>query len=323
MSNILPHVVPLRSFTVILPAASQIHRQDGQGARQFGTSRKGEESDAKNGQGGEEEGWKCLAEVSKAEVATSRWRVTVNRGAWPGSPCKSELEPWVTPQSFASKEPPVFMWASRCRRAVLLVDGKETLKEVRFRFELLGKDSSAAPDVLAVGQKGTLLGLQLLATHFDGKLPLARLEKVEEEVVLAHAGPGFKVKGYHNYRLNFLEKERWLDVSVQKSWPSAAEDKLRVANNTTVMPLAKAVAARQKALPEGGALLLEIVCNCCGAHQCVQKALKTRHPGSKTTPSLAFGASSGACLCMAGATGGSVLARAAFPLHRVVAPPGA
>ncbi|CAK9026970.1 unnamed protein product [Durusdinium trenchii] len=233
MSNILPHVVPLRSFTVILPAASQIHRQDGQGARQFGTSRKGEESDAKNGQGGEEEGWKCLAEVSKAEVATSRWRVTVNRGAWPGSPCKSELEPWVTPQSFASKEPPVFMWASRCRRAVLLVDGKETLKEVRFRFELLGKDSSAAPDVLAVGQK------------------------VEEEVVLAHAGPGFKVKGYHNYRLNFLEKERWLDVSVQKSWPSAAEDKLRVANNTTVMPLAKAVAARQKALPEGGALLLE------------------------------------------------------------------
>eukprot|EP00434_Breviolum_minutum_P027328 symbB.v1.2.024165.t1/scaffold2264.1/size174359/20 len=159
------------------------------------------------------------------------------------------------------------MFAS-IRRLALLVDGSKPLPEVLGQFESSSNSFSAALDVLAVGQKGTLIALELLARRPQGKIPWAVVDKVGEEAVLSVARstkPDFKVKGRdltgrdthgdHNYRLSFPQKDEWLDASAEGTWEGA--EKLIVASQTKVMPLAKAVAARMKALPENGVLLLE------------------------------------------------------------------
>eukprot|EP00434_Breviolum_minutum_P027329 symbB.v1.2.024165.t2/scaffold2264.1/size174359/20 len=149
------------------------------------------------------------------------------------------------------------MFAS-IRRLALLVDGSKPLPEVLGQFESSSNSFSAALDVLAVGQKGTLIALELLARRPQGKIPWAVVDKVGEEAVLSVARstkPDFKVKGDHNYRLSFPQKDEWLDASAEGTWEGA--EKLIVASQTKVMPLAKAVAARMKALPENGVLLLE------------------------------------------------------------------
>ncbi|CAJ1346723.1 unnamed protein product, partial [Effrenium voratum] len=122
------------------------------------------------------------------------------------------------------------------------------------QFRNSSKDFTVALDVLAVGQKGIMQGLHLLAQK-QPKMPVAVLDKVGEEAVVAVAPKGFRVGGHHNYRLSFFTEEEFLEPSAISRWESAA--KLKVGSETSVMPLAKAIAARTKLLPEDGVLLVE------------------------------------------------------------------
>ncbi|CAE8650021.1 unnamed protein product [Polarella glacialis] len=79
--------------------------------------------------------------------------------------------------------------------------------------------------------------------------------RIEPQEVQAHARADFRVEGLHNYRLSLSAESDWL------SWSHVANpahsDRLQVGNKTQVMPLAKAVAARVKELPESGFVLVE------------------------------------------------------------------
>ncbi|CAE7368040.1 unnamed protein product, partial [Symbiodinium pilosum] len=62
---------------------------------------------------------------------------------------------------------------------------------------------------------------------------------------------------YNHYRLDLPESDNWLDSSALDQWNSA--EKLKVGNNTSIMPLAKAIISHTKPMPQHGVLLVETV----------------------------------------------------------------
>eukprot|EP00439_Symbiodinium_sp_Y106_P079656 s611_g18.t1 len=159
----------------------------------------------------------------------------------------------------------ILMLASLRRAAPLVLDGKESVQEVLPQLEALTSSYSAPAEILAVGQKGTFTAMELLAAlRRKGEqrvVPRVRLTKVDTATVEAATKhrQTFRIQGYNHYRLALPSSEKWLDVSALSRWDSAESDKLLVGNNTSVMPLAKAIAGRVKPLPENQVLLVETV----------------------------------------------------------------
>ena len=59
----------------------------------------------------------------------------------------------------------------------LLLDGAKGLREVLGQWKALSQDFAAPLDVVAVGQKGTLLALELLCERPGEKMPRGKLSK--------------------------------------------------------------------------------------------------------------------------------------------------
>lgn len=140
-----------------------------------------------------------------------------------------------------------------------MVDGGKAQAEVLADLSVASREHSQGVDVLAVGQKGTLAALRAAAElGRDGSVPTFTLSQVGAEEVKASARSGFRVDGWNNYRLALAPADAWASCALAPGSGGAAEPaRLIVGNETEVQPLAKAVAARVGALPEGGRVAVE------------------------------------------------------------------
>mmetsp|Transcript_47067 Transcript_47067/g.132754 ORF Transcript_47067/g.132754 Transcript_47067/m.132754 type:complete len:288 (-) Transcript_47067:43-906(-) len=140
--------------------------------------------------------------------------------------------------------------------ATFIVDGGHDSQFVAGKLRSLSRGHREAIDVLAVGQSGVFTALRAIAELKSPApapaSPTFKLTPLDPGDVRPHAREGYTIAGHNNYRLALLAVGSW---EAKSKWQ--ADSKLLVGNRTVVMPLAKAVAARVKLLPEGRSVLVE------------------------------------------------------------------
>ncbi|CAK0861323.1 unnamed protein product [Prorocentrum cordatum] len=141
----------------------------------------------------------------------------------------------------------------RGKSSAVIVDGGKVPDDVVAEMARASGQHERPLDVLAVGQRGTMAALSALAQlRQESQSPTFTVSKIEQEDIIAQARPGFRVDGHNNYRLNVPEASLWEKVPGER-----VASRLMVGNQTEVMPLAKAIAARVKEVPEGGSISVE------------------------------------------------------------------
>lgn len=160
-----------------------------------------------------------------------------HRSAWQVLPCFTHLLSPRYQRSFAT----------------FIVDGGKDSKFVRKRLQHLSKEHEEGIDILAVGQNGIFVALSTMAELQCPKgTPTFMVAALQSEEIQSHAPEGYRIDGKNNYRLVLAAASTWENKS---HWQN--DSRLLVGNGTTVMPLAKAIAARVKLLPEGKSVAVE------------------------------------------------------------------
>eukprot|EP00444_Apocalathium_aciculiferum_P049427 CAMPEP_0183510874 /NCGR_PEP_ID=MMETSP0371-20130417/10565_1 /TAXON_ID=268820 /ORGANISM="Peridinium aciculiferum, Strain PAER-2" /LENGTH=302 /DNA_ID=CAMNT_0025707739 /DNA_START=49 /DNA_END=955 /DNA_ORIENTATION=+ len=157
-----------------------------------------------------------------------------------------------------------FCGAARQQRrglTTLLVDGGRPASDVLAELSSASRvnGDKEALEVLAVGQKGVVAALIAAAglEHVDGARPTFVLKRTTVERVQAEAPRAdFTVFGNNHYILEIPAIPSWEAEEARRK--RVEEDtRLLVGNATEVMKLAKAIAARAKAMEAGRALTVE------------------------------------------------------------------
>eukprot|EP00928_Gymnodinium_smaydae_P058165 TRINITY_DN41390_c0_g1_i1.p1 TRINITY_DN41390_c0_g1~~TRINITY_DN41390_c0_g1_i1.p1 ORF type:complete len:329 (+),score=71.44 TRINITY_DN41390_c0_g1_i1:81-989(+) len=169
---------------------------------------------------------------------------------------------WAAARRLRAGAPASRGLATASDAAVVVVDGAAAEADLREEFRRASSDYARRLEVIAVGQPGILRALRAAAELEDesGRVPTFTCSSMEEEEVRQHSPrEDFKINGIHNYRLSFPASSGWESLPEERE-PldgQAQVQKLLVGTHTSVMPLAKAIAARSKELPPGTRLFVE------------------------------------------------------------------